>query len=104
MFRLTKENVIEIEAVDETTMKALIDFIYTGSITIDDRNVESLQLGAECFKINEVKQFCDEFVFEKSKLHDSLALIKAASLNKEVEMKDDIREYVSTLGGLNTNR
>ena len=96
MLRLTNENVIEIEAVDGTTIKALIDFIYTGSITIDDRNVESLQSGAECFKINEVKQFCDEFVLEKSKLHDSLALIKAASLNKKVEMKDDIREYVST--------
>ena len=96
MFRLTNQNVIEIEAVDGTTIKALIDFIYTGSITIDDRNVESLQSGAECFKLNEVKQFCDEFVLEKSKLQNSLALIKAASLNKEVEKKDDIREYVST--------
>ena len=96
MFRLTHQNVIEIKAVDGTTIKALIDFIYTGSITIDDRNVESLQLGAEYFKINEVEQFCDEFMLEKSKLHDSFALIKAASLNKKVEMKDDIREYVST--------
>ena len=96
MFRLTHQKVIEIEAVDGTTMKALIDFIYTGSITIDDRNVESLQLGAEYFKINEVKQFCDEFVLEKSKLQDSFALFIAASLNKEVEMKDDIREYVIT--------
>ena len=104
MFKLTNENVIQIEAVDETIIKALIDFIYTGSITINDRNVESLQSGAECLKINKVKQFCDEFVLEKSKLQNSLALIKAASLNKEVEMKDDIREYVSTLGGFNTNR
>ena len=96
MFTLTNENVIEIEAVDGTTIKALIDFIYTGSITIDDRNVESLQLGAEYFKINEVEQFCDEFVLEKSKLQDSFALIKAASLNKKVKMKDDFREYVST--------
>ena len=96
MFRLTHKNVIEIEAVDGTTMKALIDFIYTGSITIDDQNVESLQLGAEYFKINEVKQFCDEFVRAKSKLQDSFALFIAASLNKEVEIKDDIREYVST--------
>ena len=96
MLRLTHETVIELEAVDGTTVKALIDFIYTGSITIDDRNVESLQSGAECFKINEVKQFCDEFVLEKSKLHDSFALFKLASLNKEVEMEDDIREYVCT--------
>ena len=96
MFRLTHENVIEIEAVDGTTVKALIDFIYTGSITIDDQNVESLLSGAEYFKLNEVKQFCDEFVLEKSKLQDCFALIKAASLNKEGEMEDDIRKYVST--------
>ena len=96
IFRLTDENVIETEAVDGTTVRALIDFIYTGSITIDDQNVKDLQSGAECFKINEVKQFCDEFVLEKSKLQDSFAHFKTASLNKEVEMKDDIREYVST--------
>ena len=35
-------------------------------------------------------------MLEKLKLHDPLSLIKAASLNKEVEMKDDIREYVCT--------
>ena len=96
MFRITHQNVIEIEAVDGTTMKALIDFIYTGSITIHDQNVGSLLSGAEYLKTNEVKQFCDEFVLEKSKLQDSLALIKAASLNKEVEMRNDIREYVIT--------
>ena len=101
MFKLTHENVIEIEAVDGTTMKALIDFIYTGSITIDDRNVESLQSGAEYFKINEVKQFCDEFVLEKSKLQDSFAHFKTTSLNKEVEMKDDIwKSHLIRLGGL----
>ena len=96
IFRLTNGNVIEIEAVDGTTVKALIDFIYTGSITIDDQNVESLLSGAECFKIKEVKQFCDEFVLEKSKLQDSFAYFKAAFLNKKVEIKDDIREYVIT--------
>ena len=96
MLRITYENVIEIETVDGTTIKALIDFIYTGSITIDDQNVESLLSGAEYLKLNEVKQFCDEFMLEKSKLHDSFAHFKAATLNKEVEMKDDIREYVIT--------
>ena len=77
-------------------MKALINFIYTGSITIDDQNVESLQSGAECFKINEVKQFCNEFWLKKSKLQDWFAYFKTASLNKEVEMKDDIWKYVIT--------
>ena len=96
MLRLTHENLFEIETVDGATMKALIDFIYTGSITIDDQNVENLQKGAECFKINEVKQFCDKFMLEKSKLYDSLALFKTASLNKEVEMKDEVRDYIST--------
>ena len=96
MLRLTHENVIEIETVDGTTVKDLIDFIYTGSITIDDRNVGSLLSGAEYLKTNEVKQFCDEFVLEKSKLQDSFALFIAATLNKEVQMKDDIREYVIT--------
>ena len=76
-------------------MKALIDFIYSGSITIGDQNVESLQSGAEYFKLNEVKQFCVEFVLENFKILDSFAFFKTTFLSKEVETKDNIREYVS---------
>ena len=97
LFRLTPQRAIEIEAVDGATMKTLIDFIYTGSITIDDLNVESLQSGADFLKLVEVKQFCDNFFQEKAKLHDSFAAFKAAvTLNSEVAHKDEVREYIIT--------
>ena len=80
-------------------MKALIDFIYTGSITIDDQNNENLQLGAEYLKLDKIKQFCDEFLQEKSKLFASFPsfLFKAAAiLNKKNTLEDYSSEHVST--------
>ena len=93
---LREENTIEIEVIDGTTMKALIDFIYTGSITIDDQNVETLKLGADYLKMDEVKEFCDEFLREKAKLHHSFARFKSAIMNKNDALNDEIREYIST--------
>ena len=78
-------------------MIALINFIYTGSITIDDQNVEKLQSRAEYLKLDEVKQFCDEFLREKVKLCDSFALFKvAASFSINEALKRENRKYVST--------
>ena len=98
LFRMSWQNSYEIEDVDGAAMKALIDFIYTGSITINDQNVQKLLLGAKYLKLGEVEQFCDEILhkFRKAILQDYFAHFKAASLNKEVEMKDEGRKYVST--------
>ena len=98
---LKHESAIEIRAVDETTMKALIDFIYHGSITVNDDNVMTLLSGAEYLQLNEVKQFCFEYL-EKYQivLDNSLDVFKMISKSESSGLQNKIKKYIS----VNLNR
>ena len=93
---LRNENIIEFEAVDGATMKALIDFIYTGSITINEQNVMNLLSGAEYLKFDEVKTFCFEFLRLNFRPDHSTNILKIANLSNNENFKNEIKEYIST--------
>ena len=90
------ENIIEIEAVDGATMKTVIDFIYHGSITINDDNVMTLLSGAEYLQLNEVKQFCFEFLEKNEIVLDNLLdIFKMVSKCKKSALRYKVKEYLS---------
>ena len=79
------ESVIEIKNVDENALQNLIDYIYNGYITINKRNVVKLLSGAHYLQMQEVKQFCFEFM-------ESNAWIAVHSLFGE-DLKKEIQQY-----------
>ena len=79
------ESVIEFENVDGNALKSLIDFIYNGYIFISERNVVKLLLGAHHLQMQEVKQFCFEFM-------ESNAWIVVHSSLRE-DLKKEMRQY-----------
>ena len=89
------ESVIEIQAVDGQTAKALIDFIYTGSITINNENVMHLLSGADYFQMQEVKQFCFEFLRSHVTPDNAMDIHEAATLYKNDPLKDEVEQYIS---------
>ena len=83
------ENIIEIETVDGQALKALIDFSYTGSITISEQNVKNLLSGAEYLKMHKIKQFCFEFLRSNITVNNLLDIRKMAHhYNNEGLMKE----------------
>uniref|UniRef100_A0A1B0FGV3 Kelch-like protein diablo n=1 Tax=Glossina morsitans morsitans TaxID=37546 RepID=A0A1B0FGV3_GLOMM len=71
MFRNnTKEKAMgsmELEDNDATAVKAIIDYIYSGEITLTEANVQLVYLTADYFQIEWIKKKCVEFF--KSKLN-----------------------------------
>ena len=88
------ESVIEIQAVDGQTTKALIDFIYIGFITINNENVMLLLSGADYFQMQEVKQFCFEFLRSHVTSDNALNILKAATMYKNDPLKDEVEQYI----------
>jgi len=57
------ESTVNITAdVDSQSVKILIDFIYTGEIVIDNENVMHILAAADYLQLEEVKQFCSEYL------------------------------------------
>ena len=55
---------IEVPVYDVNTLRLIMDYFYTGTISINDHNVSSILEQAHFFKLNEVMQFCFDYLKE----------------------------------------
>ena len=74
------EHVVQVKGVEGKIMKTIIDFLYTGNITISEENVADLVPALDYLLLEEPKEFC--FTFFKSILspQNSLYILHAANL------------------------
>ena len=89
------ENIIEIKTIDGRELRTLIDFIYTGSIDIDEQNVMNLLSGAEYLQLHEVKEFCFEFLRSHITVDNSLGILKTANLYRNESLNQEMLQYIS---------
>ena len=93
---LRNESVIEIRAVDGATMKALIDFIYCGSININDENVMNLLSGADYLQLEEVKCLCFEFLeANEIVLDNTLDIFQMVSKHEKSTLHEKVKKYIN---------
>ena len=55
---------MEVPVYDVDTLRLIMDYFYTGTISINDHNVSSILEQAHFFKLNEVIQFCFDYLKE----------------------------------------
>ena len=89
------EDIIEIKTIDGRVLRALIDFIYTGSINIDEQNVMNLLSGADYLQLHEVKEFCFEFLRSHITVDNSLDILKTADLFTYKSLSNEMLQYIS---------
>lgn len=67
-----KQKTVTLHSIDSCILKQLIEFIYTGKVEIDQKNVQELMAAADMLQINEVVDGCCEYLVRE--LHPSNAL------------------------------
>ena len=61
-FKESQSAKVEMHKIDGRAVSSIIEFIYIGVITIDNDNVIELLAAADYLQLDEVRQFCYEFV------------------------------------------
>ena len=64
-----KKRDVQINGVDPESLQSLIDFAYTGKLSITRENVQKLLPAADLFELPNVRQMCSEYLAEE--LHPS---------------------------------
>ena len=64
--------------IDPYSVKLLVDFIYTGTITINEENVVQLLKASNHLQLDEPKQFCIDFLNEIVSPLNCIAILRAA--------------------------
>ena len=69
------QNEVEIQKFDGKAVRALIDFMYIGKIVINNKNVLNLLAVADFLQIEDVKQFCFEFLEDNLSINSCLDMV-----------------------------
>ena len=85
---------VELDDVDEKSIKLIIDYIYSATITIDKQNVLNLLKVAHLLKMNDVKEFCFEYL-ESTINSDNC--ITGINLSKQYENESLLNKYYQHL-------
>ena len=80
--------------INETAVKHLIEFIYTGTIAINNENVMDLLSTADYLQIDEAKQFCFEFLQSVITSDTCFVILTVASWHQNEQLRTNALECI----------
>ena len=82
------------QGVNEKAVSSVIDFIYTSVITIDYYNVMGLLVAADYLHLDEVQQFCTEFLKTMVNQDNCCFILSTAHLYGQQELLENTFMYM----------
>ena len=90
------EETISVSAVDGESVKTLIDFMYSGVININNENVLQLLAAADYLQMDNVKEFCAEFLESFVSSASYITILDVANLHRLETLQKRIYQTIST--------
>lgn len=85
---------ITLTGVDGDVLQQLVEYCYTGVITIDSGNVEKMTYAATMFQFTWVQGICAEFYTSILNTSNCLSILGVADLHNLVELEAKARSFV----------
>ena len=89
------ESSITIHEIDSTAVKHVIDYMYEGSITIDNTTVMDILAAADFLQLPEIKLFCFEFLKEHISSGSWYAVLSAAKLYRCDQLQKYTYQFIT---------
>ena len=89
------ERTVNVTAEDGESVKLLIDFMYSGSISVNNENVLRLLAAADFLQMEEVKLFCSEFLEAILTPAICYSILSAANLYQLEPLQHSIYKMIS---------
>ena len=89
------ENSVTIHNISTKSIQIIIDFIYTGKIFINNENVLDLLSAADYLFVDEVKQYCFEFLASVLNNENCFEILSKAQLYENYSLESNVYAYIS---------
>ena len=87
---------VELPKADVLTMKLLIDFIYTGKMTVTNENIEKIITAANFFGIAKIVQKCINYIMDKINHNNSIEILEFAERISNKDLKEFAMKFIVT--------
>ena len=88
-------SIVDIRDVHENLLELLIQYIYTGQICINSENVLDILSVANYLKLDEVKEFCFEFLENFVTTNNCITILIIAKQYKNFTLRDKVYKHIS---------
>ena len=89
------DSIVDIPNVDGKLLELLIQYIYTGQICIDSDNVFGILSAAHHLELDEVKEFCFEFLKNCMTPDNCITILITAKQYKNFTLRDKVYKHIS---------
>ncbi|GMS91960.1 hypothetical protein PENTCL1PPCAC_14135, partial [Pristionchus entomophagus] len=80
--------------MDAATLSSLLDYVYTGTLTVTETNVQNLLMGAVFLQIESVKDECAIFMGRRIRIDSVIDLLKISSQIADEKMKKTVIRFI----------
>ena len=87
------EFTIEIKSVDKKSWNMLLNFVYTGSVTLNCENVVPLLAAADYLQIDDVVSFCFEFIESVISVNNCFNILNVAHMYNNVRLQRKVYNF-----------
>ena len=94
-FKEKHQKQVEINGFDGQIIKLIIDYIYSGSIKIENKNVMDIISASDYLQLDTIKHFCFEFLESEVTAENCLEVIRASILYKPRSCLDKAYQLLS---------
>ena len=89
------QGTVELDNLDGESVKALVQFMYTKTITVSEENVFDLLTSAHYLQMNEVCEFCFSYLKTTITLENWTAILSALNLYENESLLKQVHQFVS---------
>ncbi|XP_051997955.1 kelch repeat and BTB domain-containing protein 7-like [Xyrauchen texanus] len=86
---------ITIHDVDADSMAVIIDYCYTGKVTITEGNVQRLYAAANMLQLEYIRQVCANFMARRLDLSNCAGILKFADAFDNLELKSKSQAFIA---------
>ncbi|XP_042372068.1 kelch-like protein 10, partial [Plectropomus leopardus] len=88
------EQIVDIPGLSPDTMKLIIEFAYTGSVSVTEDNVQELLLAADQFNIMHIVQICCNFLGERLCPENCIGIFQLTNFIFHLELRHKAYGYI----------
>ncbi|KAG2456294.1 kelch repeat and BTB domain-containing protein 7 [Polypterus senegalus] len=91
----SKQAKVKIHDVDAESMALIIDYCYTGNVTISEGNVQRLYAAANMLQLEYIRQACSNFMTRRLDLINCAGILKFADAFDNQELKNKAKAFIA---------
>lgn len=87
---------VELHQISTPILRTLIDFIYTGDISITQSNVQELMIAADMLELDRVVRACSEYLAKELHAVNAVGIYRFAELHNFRMLRDSALQFIQS--------